>query len=153
MKTLLTTLIFLCFLTPTLSQTQTNINELNPAELRQFLLKLEDDDPAKIWVQKHNTSRISAYSFLALSLVFVVASDKATDPDTDNANSILLSTGAWTSFAIAGVCGIVAGERLKKAKSTYLNNLNVNGTKNESTSFLRDESGIVDSIFKYPRTR
>ncbi len=130
----------------TTGQVKTNFNNMTPREVRQFLLNQEDSEPVKLMIKKHNASRVSAYVFFATSLVMVIASDNSSNPDVDGKNTILLSTGAGIGFAIAGICGIVASERIKKAKNMYLNS--ANNSLGTLPSQIRNESLIIDSVFK-----
>lgn len=151
MKYSLTLLIAIISVSPILCQMTINFSTMEPKEVRTFLLNQDDSEIAKTLTMKHNRSRVSSYSFLALSVIMGIASSNATNPETDNKNSISLGLGAGVSFFIAGITGIAAYERLKKAKDSYSETTQI--LTEQSQIQIRDEAMVLNAIFKYPTPR
>lgn len=148
MKNLLTTLLALILVTPLLGQGKTSFTGMDAQEIRQFLLNQTDSEPAKEMIRKHNISRRTSYVFLTASAILFVASNNSTNPDEDNVTAIKLGTGAGLSFLIAIISGVTAAERKKKAMNMYLNPLPK--TSKVGNTYIRNESEIMNSLFKYP---
>ncbi|MEP1033435.1 hypothetical protein [Ekhidna sp.] len=151
MKVLLTTIITCAMTFSLLAQGKSDFNSMSAPEIRTFLLNQDDSKTAKTLTEKHNTSRISAFSFFAASVILGIASGGAKNPDKDNNASIQLAAYSGISFFIAGACGIAASERLKKAKNAYLTT-NVS-SENDTSFHIRNDAVILASIFKYSRPR
>ncbi len=152
MKYSLTLLIAIISVSTALCQKTVNFSTMEPKDVRIFLLNQENSEIAKTLIVKHNRSRVSSYSFLALSAIMGIASSTATNPETDNKNSITLGLGAGVSFFIAGITGIAAYERLKKAKGSYLETTQAIHIEQSQTQ-IRDEAAVLNAIFKYPTPR
>ncbi|WP_436515860.1 hypothetical protein [Ekhidna sp. To15] len=152
MKTLLTTIFSFVLVLSLFSQAKTDFNNMEASEIRQFLLQQNESGSARIMIKKHNTSRITAYTMLAGSLVFAVASGDSSGDSGLQSGTIVTGLLAGVMFIGAGLSGIAASERMKKAKSIYLTG-GTNATSAGGISIIRDEREIIQSVLKYPTPR
>ena len=148
MKYIFTFILALTLINPVFSQNTTDFGSMTPAEIRHFLLTQTDSEEAQIMIKKHNTSRITAYSMLAGSVLLMIVSNNSSKDSTTESKTIVTGLFAGVLFAGAGIAGITASERMKKAKGIY------NSQTSPSLSFhrqVRNEAEVINSIFRYPR--
>ncbi|WP_425391018.1 hypothetical protein [Ekhidna sp.] len=115
------TILFTLFLTLQVhSQKTESLDGMSAPEIREHLLSQSVSPKAKEMIIKHNRARKTAYGFLGAAVLLAIISSNTTNPDTDNKNSIIISTGAASCGLIAIACGVSASERMKRAKNYYL---------------------------------
>lgn len=152
MKTSLTTILSFLLALSLNGQTKTDFKDMDTHEIRKFLLEQNESEPAKNMLKKHNTSRITAYSLLAGSLVFAIASGESSGDPGLQSGTVVTGLVAGLLFVGAGLAGITASERMKKAKSIYLTG-STSVNSNRKTPIIRNEREVMNSIFKYPTPR
>ncbi len=126
MKQIIFLVLIIAVISPTFGQKSQSLDSLSRKEIRNLILNQNSLAPeAGEMMEKHKNSRLASYTFLAITAI-VITAGIANRQDTRSGRAVntgLTISGSLLALIPAGITGLAAQSRYKKAKRLYINKL------------------------------